>query len=84
MPLAVNAGAVAYPWAFVSTVQVALPKHPSGNERNVPEAPLPGAVKVTARFGTGFAPLSTRTCKSVVYCVLMNALCGVPAVAVIT
>jgi len=47
--LAVKAGAVAMPRAFVGTVARAL---------NVPLGPAPGAVKVTATFGTGLPMLS--------------------------
>ena len=72
--MAVNAGAVAMPLAFVRTVADPL---------NVPLAPLPGAVKVTEAPETGL-PLASFTvaCSAVPNAVFTVVLCGVPAVAV--
>src|SRR5579872_7243239 len=74
MPLAVNAGAVATPLAFVVMVAEPLKE---------PDAPVPGAANVTA------TPLSrlllasfTTACKAVLNAVLTVALCGVPTAAV--
>jgi hypothetical protein len=73
--LAVNTGAVATPLAFVVAVFTPPAK--------VPLAPLPGAVKVTVTPLTGLPPESlTVACSCVANAVLMVALCGVPAVAV--
>src|SRR5580692_1981901 len=50
---------------------------------NVPLAPLAGAVKVTSTPLTGLLPASfTVACSCVVNAVLIGAVCGVPAVAV--
>jgi hypothetical protein len=73
---AVNTAAVATPLAFV----VAVVTPPA----NAPLAPLPGAANVTTTPLTGLLPASfTVACKSVANAVLIVALCGVPAVAVI-
>ena len=75
MLLAVKRGASATPCAFV----VAVFTPPA----NVPLAPLAGAVKVTVTLFTGLFPASlTVACSCVANAVLMVALCGVPAVAV--
>ena len=69
--MAVNAADVATPEASVSAV-VTPPA-------NVPEAPEPGAVKVTVTFGTGLFPESlTRAFKGPANKVLMEAVCGDP------
>ena len=75
MALAVKTAARATPEAFVTAVFTP--------PANVPLAPLPGAVNVT------FTPLTplpkeslTVACNCVAKVVLMDALCGVPAVAV--
>ena len=74
MALAVKTAAVATPEAFV----VAVFTPPA----NVPLAPLPGAANVTV---TPLTPLPkeslTVACNCVAKAVLMDALCGVPAVA---
>jgi len=74
--LAVNAAAVATPLAFVVAVFTPPAK--------VPLAPLPGAAKVTVTPFTGLL-LASRTvaCSAVAKAVLIAALWGVPAVAVI-
>jgi hypothetical protein len=75
--LAVNVVAVAMPEEFVVAVVVVVPF------ANVPLAPALGAVKVTLTPETGLPPLSfTVACKAVANAVLIVALCGVPAVAV--
>jgi len=75
VPLAVKTAAVATPLAFVVPVFVPPAK--------VPLAPLAGAAKVTTAPLTGLPPESfTVACNCVVNAVLMGALCGVPAVAV--
>jgi hypothetical protein len=75
--LAVNAGAVAIPLAFVVAVAAATPL-------NVPLAPLAGAVNVTVAPLTGLPPASiTVACSAVPNAVLTVALCGVPALAAI-
>src|SRR5260370_38703962 len=74
MLLAVNAGAVATPLEFVFTM---------GEPPNVPPAPEPGGAKVTGVLATRFPPASfTVACSVVAKAVLMVALWGVPAVAV--
>jgi hypothetical protein len=74
MLLAVKTAAVATPWALV----VAVFTPPA----NVPLAPLDGAVKVTVTPLTALLDASlTVACSCVVKAVLMEALCGVPAVA---
>src|SRR6266478_4552558 len=77
MVLAVNTAAVATPLALVTAV-FALPA-------NVPLAPVcAGAVNVTVTPEIGLLLASfTAACNAVVNAVLMVALCGVPAVAVI-
>ena len=75
MPLAVKTGAVATPSEFVVAVFTPPAK--------VPLAPLDGAVNVTVTLLTGLFPASfTVACSCVVKAVLIVALCGVPAVAV--
>ncbi len=73
--MAVKTGAVAMPEAFVTAVLTP--------PANVPLAPLPGAAKVTV---TPLTPLPnesfTVACSCVANAVLIEALCGVPAVAV--
>ena len=67
--------ASAMPEAFVVTVGLPV---------KVPLAPEPGAAKVTETPLTGLLLASlTVACSSVANAVLMVALCGVPAVAVI-
>src|SRR5713101_4084403 len=75
---AVNVVEVATPLPFVGgAVVVAVPF------ANVPLAPLPGAVKVTTTPLTGlFRESLTVACSCVTNAVLIVALCGVPAVAV--
>jgi hypothetical protein len=74
--LAVSGGAVATPLALV--VEVAVAELP-----NVARAPLLGAVSVTVTPLSRFPPLSfTVACNAVANAVLMVALCGVPAPAV--
>src|SRR6267143_491288 len=74
--LAVNVAAVATPCVFV--VAVFYPP------ANVPLAPLAGAAKVTVAPLTALLKESlTVACSCVANAVLMAALCGVPAVAVI-
>ena len=75
---AVN-GAEAMPDAFVATVMVAVLL------LNVPDAPAPGAVKVTLTPDTGLFPASlTVTASALAKVVLIGVLCGVvPALAVI-
>ena len=72
--LAVNVGAVATPLALVPTL---------GDALNVPDAPLAGAANVT---NTSVTPLPnasvTVAFSAVANAVLICALCGVPAVAV--
>jgi len=71
----VNVDAVATPLAFVTAV-VPLAK--------LPLAPEAGAAKVTITPLTGLFPASfTVTCNAEPNAVLIGALCGVPAVAVI-
>src|SRR5262249_46462927 len=74
VPFAMKTAAVATPDAFV----VAVFTPPA----NVPLAPLPGAAKVTV---TPLTPLPkeslTVACNCVANAVLIEALCGVPAVA---
>jgi len=73
---AVNAGAVATPLALVTAVAVA-------EAPNLPLAPLPGAVNVTVTPLNGLLLASfTVACSAVAYTLLIAALCGVPAVAV--
>jgi len=76
--LAVN-GAEAIPDAFVATIMVAVLL------LNTPDAPDPGAVKVTFTPATGLLPASfTVTANAFAKAVLMVADCGVvPAFAVI-
>ncbi len=75
VPLAVKTGAVATPCALV----VALFTPPA----NVPLAPLAGAVNVTVTPLTGLLKESfTVACSCVANAVLITALWGVPAVAV--
>ena len=70
--------AVATPDAFVVAVAVLAPPV------NVPLAPVLGAVNVTVAPLTGLPPASfTVACSAVAKAVLITALCGVPAVAVI-
>jgi hypothetical protein len=70
--------AAATPDAFVATVIVAVLL------LKTPDAPDPGAVNVTFTPATGLLPASrTVACKAVANAVLIAALCGVPAVAVI-
>src|SRR5216683_2852713 len=72
---AVNVAEVATPLAFVVAVFTPPAK--------VPLAPLPGAVNVTNTPFTGLFPASfTVACSCVANAVLIAALCGVPAVAV--
>ena len=74
--MAVSAGAVATPLAFVTAVAEA-------EEPNAALAPLDGAVNVTVTPLIGLPPVSfTVACSAVANAVLMVALCGVPAVAV--
>ena len=78
VPLAVNVGAIATPDAFVVAMAVRAPPV------NVPLAPVLGAVNVTVTPLTGLPPASfTVACSAVAKAVLITALCGVPAVAVI-
>jgi hypothetical protein len=73
--LAVKIAAVATPLAFVTAVFTP--------PANVPLAPLPGAVNVTVTPLTGLLPASfTVACNCTANAVLIVALCGVPAVAV--
>ena len=66
-----NAADVATPAASVTAV-VTPPA-------NVPEAPEPGAVKVTVTFGTGLFPESlTRAFRGPANTVLTDAVCGDP------
>ena len=78
MLFAVN-GADAIPEAFVETVIV------KALLLKTPEAPLPGAVKVTLTPDKGFLPASLIvTANAFANAVLMTALCGVvPALTVI-
>ncbi len=78
MPLAVK-GALAIPDALVATVIVVV------LFKNKPEAPAPGAVKVTLTPATGLLPASrTVTASALANAVLIVADCGVvPALAVI-
>ena len=78
MALAVN-GAAATPEALVVTVMVVVLL------LNTPDAPLPGAVKVTLTPATGLLPASrTVTASALAKAVLTVADCGVvPAFAVI-
>src|SRR5260221_10326920 len=72
--LAVNVGAVATPLALVVTVALAP---------NVPEAPDNGAANVTLTPAIGLLDASlTVACSPVANAVVIAALCGVPAVAV--
>jgi hypothetical protein len=74
--LAVSDGAVATPLLLVVAVAVADPP-------NVALAPLPGAVNVTVAPLTGLLLESfTMACSAVANAVLIVALCGVPALAV--
>ena len=76
MLFAVKIAAVAIPCAFV----VAVFTPPA----NVPLAPLAGAAKVTVAPLTGlFVESFTVACSCTENAVLTDALCGVPAVAVI-
>ena len=78
MLLAVKVGAVARPFAFVTTCAVVCPP------ANVPLAPLDGAVNVTVTPAMGWLPLSrTVAWNAVVKAVPITALCSVPAVAAI-
>jgi hypothetical protein len=78
VPLAVKVLAVATPELFVVAVVVAVPF------ANVPLAPVLGAVNTTLTPDSRFPPLSfTVAASSVPNAVLIVALCGVPAVAVI-
>src|SRR5690242_14166771 len=74
---AVSAGAVACPLAFVTAVAV-------DDDPNIAFAPPDGAVNVTVTPLIGL-PLASVTvaCSAVANAVLIIALCGVPAVAVI-
>lgn len=74
--MAVNAGAVATPLAFVAAVTVVtLPV-------KLPLAPVVGAVNVTVTPLTGLLPASfTVACRAVANAVLTGALCPDPAVA---
>src|SRR5258708_2708225 len=75
MLLAVKTGAFALP--SVSVIAVLTPP------ANVPLAPLAGAVKVTVTPLTGLLAASfTVACSCVANALLMDALWGVPAVAV--
>ena len=75
MPFAVKIAEVATPCEFVTAVFTPLAK--------VPLAPLPGAVNVTVTPLTGLFPASfTVACRGAANAVLIAALCGVPAVAV--
>ena len=75
MPFAVKVGAVARPAASVITVLLPL---------NVPDAPEAGALNVTLTPLSGLLPASTTlACSAVLKAVLIAALCGVPAFAVI-
>jgi hypothetical protein len=78
VPFAVNV-AEATPEAFVATMIVAVLL------LNLPEAPAPGAVKVTFTPETGLLPASvTVTARAFAKAVLIVADCGVvPAFAVI-
>src|SRR5690242_13184022 len=68
---------VATPLASVVAVVVAAPF------AKVPLAPLPGAVKVTVTPLTGLFPASFAVaCRGAANAVLIAALCGVPAVAI--
>ena len=67
-------GAVATPLPSVATVDDA---------ENEPLAPLTGAVKVTDTPPTAILDSLTVALSAVLNAVLMAALCGVPAVAVI-
>src|ERR1700751_4689024 len=77
MLLAVNTTEVATPLALVTAVFTP--------PANVPLAPVcAGAVNVTVTPETGLLPASfTVACNAVLNAVLVAALCGVPAVAVI-
>src|SRR5258707_1232368 len=76
VPLAVKIAAVATPCALVTAVLTP--------PANVPLAPLVGAVKVTVTPFTGLLDASlTVACSCVANAVLMVALWGVPAVALI-
>src|SRR2546423_12569483 len=74
LPLAVNAGAAAMPFAFVFTVAEA---------ENVPLAPLAGGVKVIGMPLTEWPDSVTVACSGVPNAMLITANCGVPVVAVI-
>lgn len=75
MLLAISAGAVAWPVAFVNAVADA-------DDPKVALAPVDGAVKVTVAPLTGFPAESvTVTCSPVLNAVFTVALCGVPALA---
>src|ERR1700738_498314 len=76
MLFAVKIAAVAIPCAFVDAVFTP--------PANVPLAPLAGAAKVTVAPLTGlFVESFTVACSCTENAVLTDALCGVPAVAVI-
>jgi hypothetical protein len=77
---AVKAGALAMPLAFVFTTIVVPPFVPS---RNVPLAPLEGAVNVTVALFTGLPPLSFTVACKVAKAAPMVTLCVAPPVAVI-
>jgi hypothetical protein len=73
---AVSAGAVATPLLFVTAVAAA-------DDPNTALAPVDGAVNVTVTPLRALPPASfTMACKAAANTVLMVALCGVPAVAV--
>jgi hypothetical protein len=72
--LAVNAGAVAIPLAFVMAVALVDPL-------NEALAPVVGAVNVTVTPLRGVFPFSAVACNAVVNRVLIVALWGVPPVA---
>ena len=73
--LAVKTAEVATPAALVVAVVTPPAK--------LPLAPLPGGVKVTIAPATGLFPASfTMACKVEANAVLIAALCGVPALAV--
>ena len=72
--MAVSAEAVAWPLALVTAV---------ADPPKVALAPLDGAVNVTVTPLTGLPPASfTVACSAVAKALLIAALCGVPAVAV--
>src|SRR5207253_2766644 len=80
VPFAVNVWAVATPEALVVATQVRPPQVPP----NVPLGPEAGAWNVTFTFGTPTLLASlTVACGLIAKAVLIAALCGVPAVAMI-